>query len=232
MKTKPKKQYRVVLFDVDDTIFQYVASSWHSLQNTCQSLGLPCTPAVRDYYRELDKRMWDTERHSAMTIPQLLDTRGREMARWLGKAEAGADFARIFYENMCREIVPVPGMAEVLREIYRDFRLYTASNGVRGMQEARLIQAGLRDCFVDIPVSDDLGYEKPDPRFFTALFAQYGVSAEEVLMVGDNLRADIGGSVNAGIDCCWFNWLRQPNDRGLTPTYEIAEAAELLKILQ
>ena len=40
-----------------------------------------------------------------------------------------------------------------------------------------------------------------------------------VLMVGDDLLADIKGGLNAGVDTCWFNPGNLENKSGITPKY-------------
>lgn len=41
---------------------------------------------------------------------------------------------------------------------------------------------------------------KPAPAFFAAALERIGLAAEQVLMIGDDIRSDIGGARDAGID--------------------------------
>lgn len=47
-------------------------------------------------------------------------------------------------------------------------------------------------------VSSELGYRKPDPRFYTAVQAALGVAPDELLMLGDDSRCDVAGPLAAG----------------------------------
>ena len=61
------------------------------------------------------------------------------------------------------------------------------------MQLSRLKSAGLFSYFSDVFVSDEIGFENPDSRFFSKCLHRIHFRPEEVLMVGDSLQADIAG---------------------------------------
>ena len=52
--------------------------------------------------------------------------------------------------------------------------LYGASNGILAIQQARLEKANLTTYFSGLFVSDKIGAEKPDPRFFTFCLQRSG----------------------------------------------------------
>ena len=58
-----------------------------------------------------------------------------------------------------------------------------------------------------------------------------GLSAEEVLMVGDNLMTDILGSSKVGIQSVWINREEKPVIEEIRPTYTIENLRELLTLL-
>jgi len=47
-------------------------------------------------------------------------------------------------------------------------------------------------------LSSEIGFSKPDPRFFTAAVRELGVAPAEILLVGDDEAADIAGARAAG----------------------------------
>lgn len=56
-----------------------------------------------------------------------------------------------------------------------------------------------------VVVSDDLGADKPDPAFFTALLAHLDVDdASRVLYVGDRVDNDVLPAREAGMAVCWL----------------------------
>jgi FMN phosphatase YigB (HAD superfamily) len=56
------------------------------------------------------------------------------------------------------------------------------------------------DAYLDVQlVSGDLGYRKPHGRVFEALSEQFGVPADQIAFVGDDLDADVHGARAAGL---------------------------------
>jgi HAD superfamily hydrolase (TIGR01549 family) len=57
----------------------------------------------------------------------------------------------------------------------------------------------------DVVVSDELGVEKPDPAFFTAVLARLGIDGPaRVLYVGDRVDNDVLPALGAGMAMCWL----------------------------
>ncbi|MSQ24173.1 MAG: HAD family hydrolase [Chloroflexi bacterium] len=65
---------------------------------------------------------------------------------------------------------------------------------------AQLLDAlGIRDYFDCTSISGELGFEKPDPAIFRHALAAAGLTAGEVLHVGDNPLDDVAGARAAGL---------------------------------
>lgn len=87
----------------------------------------------------------------------------------------------------------------------RGYRLGAVTNrgysGPRFHDEMR--ELGLTDLFEALVISCDVGYMKPHPRIFQCALEAMGVEAEETVMVGDNLRADVEGAKTLGMTAVW-----------------------------
>jgi len=105
----------------------------------------------------------------------------------------------------------------------RGFRLASITN--RGYSGPRfheeLEELGLTELFEHIAVSCDVGYMKPHPRLFHYALEQMGVAAEDSVMVGDSLRADVEGAKTLGIMTIWR---RPPAGEPLEPATDAPEA--------
>jgi putative hydrolase of the HAD superfamily len=62
----------------------------------------------------------------------------------------------------------------------------------------------LRSFFETIVTSAGCGFRKPDERIFRIAMDHFGVSPEQVAMVGDSLEADILGANQMGIYSIWI----------------------------
>jgi FMN phosphatase YigB (HAD superfamily) len=51
----------------------------------------------------------------------------------------------------------------------------------------------------------DIGYDKPDVRFFEEALRRANLLPNEVLMIGDSMTTDILGAQNAGIEALFFD---------------------------
>jgi HAD superfamily hydrolase (TIGR01662 family) len=87
----------------------------------------------------------------------------------------------------------------------RGIRLAAVTNrgysGPRFHEEMR--DLGLTDLFEATVVSCDVGYMKPHPRIFHYALERMRVEAEETVMVGDSLRADVEGAKTLGMTAIW-----------------------------
>ncbi len=126
-----------------------------------------------------------------------------------GRALDGAERARIAAEASARiyrpgasdELwnVPLPGIAEALRELRAlGLKLVVVSNA-DGTVERGLTRAGLHALLDEIVDSHLVGFEKPDPRIFAHALARSGARAETTLHVGDLYAADVVGARAAGV---------------------------------
>jgi len=117
--------------------------------------------------------------------------------------------------------------ALVLSELAdRGYRLAIASNFDRrllAIVQADPILRHCERCFI----SSEIGYPKPDGRFFAAAAAQLDLPPDEILLVGDDWTNDILGARAAGWQAIWL-------DRQTTPGPEagLRSLTELLPLLE
>lgn len=77
--------------------------------------------------------------------------------------------------------------------------LALVTNGASRLQRAKLAVTQLAACFDAVIVSEEVGVGKPDPAPFRAALAALGLTASEVVMVGNDIDRDVAGAHAAGI---------------------------------
>jgi putative hydrolase of the HAD superfamily len=87
------------------------------------------------------------------------------------------------------------GVLQALRE--RGYKLAIVSNGCYQTRCARRL--GIEGYFDAIIGSWHVGYRKPGREIFDMAISQLGLTAGEVVMVGDSWDLDITGGHNAGL---------------------------------
>ncbi|MCF8143016.1 MAG: HAD-IA family hydrolase [Deltaproteobacteria bacterium] len=104
---------------------------------------------------------------------------------------------------------PVPGTHAMLETLRGSYRLGLLSNFTHAPAALKLIDLlGLDDFFEVVLISGEMGFRKPHPRVFDKLAGSLGVDGGEMLYVGDDTDADIGGALSAGIQPVWFTYAR------------------------
>ena len=53
--------------------------------------------------------------------------------------------------------------------------------------------------------AEQFGVSKPDPKLFHKAFAQAGVTADQVIHIGDSHEHDVDGAIKAGARAIWLN---------------------------
>jgi FMN phosphatase YigB (HAD superfamily) len=94
-------------------------------------------------------------------------------------------------------------MNPILNHLYPHYKLYVVSNGLKKIQQIRIINSGLNKYFKEIIITGDIGVEKPDSKIFSSILEKH--SKENILFIGDSLRDDYIGAQNAEIEFCFYN---------------------------
>lgn len=112
----------------------------------------------------------------------------------------------------------------------RGYRLGCVTNrsfcGPAFMEEIE--ENGLGDLFGTIAISCDVGYMKPHPKIYQHALEAIGVGPEDAVMVGDSLRADIGGAQALGMTAVWCQRPGIVEDiDGVRPDFAVDELRDL-----
>jgi len=102
------------------------------------------------------------------------------------------------------------------------------TNGFDEVQHIKVEKSGLSSFFDQIITSDSMGYKKPHPMAFGLALERVGVEAKDVIMIGDNLEADILGAKAVGIGQIYFNPYSQPHNEEID--YEVKSLRDILGI--
>ena len=145
----------------------------------------------------------------------------------------GSELAEYFPEARKRNPVLYEESLHVLAALKDRYHLLLLTNGSPSLQQLKLeITPEIAPYFDHIIVSGAFGKGKPDPDIFYHALSKFDVTADDVLMVGDNLMTDIMGANQAGIRSVWINREQQAPHDTIFPTYEIQHLEELLQLLE
>lgn len=223
---------RNVLFDLDDTLFDFHKAEKIALTKTLVHFGIDPTEETLALYSTINAAHWKRLELGEISREEVKVGRYRELFKTIG-VECDPVKATAYYESMLAiGHYFMPGAPELLEELYRKYRLYIVSNGTAKVQDGRIGSSGIAKYMDGIFISQILGANKPDKQFFDICFAEIpDFSLSETVIIGDSLSSDIKGGINAGITTVWFNPKGIENDNDIKPDYTIKELSEVPGLL-
>lgn len=111
---------------------------------------------------------------------------------------------------------------QMLIDLSANYRLVALSNG-----NADVEKVGLGELFEFGLNADQVGKAKPHPLMFEQMLEQAGVSADEVLHIGDHPDHDIRGAQDCGLHTLWVNFAGKPWPVGQKPDLEVRCLSEI-----
>ncbi|MGE7948065.1 HAD family hydrolase [Lysinibacillus sp. NPDC093688] len=147
-------------------------------------------------------------------------------------AQLGAELGERFVAE--RKVSPFlyEDTFDVLDKLKGKYQLVLLTNGAPSLQNLKLeITPEIAPYFDHIIISGDFGKGKPDASIFEHVMEKAGITADDAIMVGDNLNTDILGSSRVGMRNIWINRENNAPNGVVTPTYEVDSLTALLELV-
>lgn len=225
--------YKILLFDADETLFDFAKSERYALEHMIQDFGIPYQEKIHlKLYIEVNSAIWKEFESGQITQEKLKTERFARFGKRLG-AELDAELcAERYMSHLADASYLLDGAQKVVEELQRSYRIGVVTNGLAAVQDKRVRHSVLQPYFETVVVSEELGIAKPNPGIFEYALKTMGVRDKStVLMIGDSLTSDIQGGINAGLSTCWVNAHGKEHPASIQPDYEVKHVQELLKIL-
>lgn len=233
LKEKELQMIKNILFDLDDTILDFHKCERTALSETFIKLGVEHTDKILDRYSVINDMHWKRLEKGELTRAQVLLGRFEVLFEEIG-AECSGELAWKTYEELLgNQYFLVDGALDLLEKLYGKYRLYIVSNGTATVQDRRIAGAKLEKYFDKIFISQKIGFNKPDIRFFEKCFSEIDdIKKEETIIIGDSLSSDIQGGINAGIRTCWYNSKKTGYPKSMNIDYVIHSLDEIEEVIQ
>jgi putative hydrolase of the HAD superfamily len=224
-------KYKMIIFDADDTLFDFSKSEIHSFRKAMEECSLIYKEEYFITYKKINDEIWNEFEKGLITQKELKIDRFRRFLNEIKKDVDASIFSESFMNNLEHASFLFEDALELVEKISKTHRLIMVTNGLTRVQRTRIRKSVIAKYFETIIVSEDIGYAKPDPLIFEK--GLLGISLpkkEEMMIVGDSLTSDIKGGINYGIDTVWYNPKGNINSSKVTPTYEIRKLSDIFKI--
>ncbi|MEV6498534.1 HAD family hydrolase [Streptomyces prunicolor] len=227
---------RAVVWDVDDTLFDYTGADRAAMREHLVTEGLVDGPTsvaeALERWRVATEFHW--ARFSAGEVSfegQRLDRVRLFLDRELTDAEAEDWFQRYkaHYETAWALF---PDVLPVLDALATTHRHAVLSNSSLTVQDRKLRALGVYDRFEAVLCAAELGVSKPEAGAFLAACEALELPPHEVAYVGDHPEIDWRGAADAGLLSVWIDRRggRTPGE-ALVGRHRIASLAELPALL-
>lgn len=200
--------YPVILFDADETLFDFRAAEAKALHTVFAQHHLPTDGEFVAAYHRINDGLWDSYNRGQIPKDVITNERFTRLFAEFSVPLDGVEFNERYLDCLSLYGDLFPGAQEMCAHLYAaGMRLYIITNGIARVQKSRFARSTIRPYFDGVFVSEEIGVGKPRKKYFDTVLSRIGVTdRRQALVVGDSLRADIQGGINAGLDTCWCNF--------------------------
>ncbi|NOT38042.1 MAG: HAD-IA family hydrolase [Saprospiraceae bacterium] len=201
-------KYKYIIFDLDDTLFDYQATEIESLKQTCKDFGIPFKEQV-SYYNYKVANNIAKKSINALNSPSDFKLFRNQRAKLFlendnNKTVNVEDFVALQLKHSERGIL-IDGVYETIKEIHNFVKVIVGTNGSTHPRLNKIRNSKISSFINHFYSSEMLGLQKPNPEFYLKIIDNMSIdNISEVLVVGNDFNKDIVGAINAKIDCCHF----------------------------
>jgi 2-haloacid dehalogenase len=227
------KHYNLIIFDLDDTLFDYKKTEEYAIIKTCESLGINfegdlyyqykiANDIIRQKFNLLDYNNIQLFRYSRIKMFfSLINNINIRPKVFINEYLEYSAFG-ILIEGVPETLENLKGISKVV-----------ATNGTNIPRQKKLESSSIARYFDAFFSAENLGVAKPNSEFFLKIIKYLDVKKDEVLSVGDDYSNDIKCAIETGIDSCWFNYRKVKITENLSDNvYVIEKFNEIIGIVK
>lgn len=202
-------QIKHVFFDLDHTLWDFETNSKKAYELCFQNhkIGVELDVFLNEYVR-INFDYWKLYRDEKVTKEAL--KYGRLKDSFDAVAYDISDkliyqIAKEYLEHLPNFNTLFDGTIEILDYLMPKYQLHIITNGFSEVQDHKLKKSGISHYFTQMITSESVGVKKPNPRVFNYALHKANATAEQSMMIGDSLEADVQGALNVGMQAIHFN---------------------------
>ncbi len=220
---------KILLMDLDNTILDFTRSEKEALTYMLKHYGVTPSDELLNKYASINQKYWGLLEKKEALREDIVYLRFEEFFKTCLDREINGHEANEIYHSLLKELgYQLPESEEFLKKAKSlGYKIIIISNGSKCINPNRIERSGLKQYFDEIYISEEVGYDKPDVRFFEPILKKYP-NKEEMIIIGDSLTSDIQSGLNLGIPTIWYNKSNKKSDK---PDYEIKSLNEIFDIL-
>lgn len=230
MQPSDMRRYRLLIFDIDDTLVDFAASQTAALAEIRAAHYPQAAPdSFARIYTEVNHALWADYTRGEIVQEEIRRRRFTETAKRLGLPVPDWRAIGDAYEDaLAAHASLFNGALDLLGTFASRYKLAAITNGLARVQRPKATRTGI-DRFLDpYLISEEEGIAKPSSEIFRRCLERTGFDASEALMIGDSWESDGRGAASVGADFCLVARKRHGPPPGLPdPVLHVASVAEL-----
>ncbi|HRQ29314.1 MAG TPA: YjjG family noncanonical pyrimidine nucleotidase [Saprospiraceae bacterium] len=234
IKTDFTQSFDWMLFDLDNTLLDFDASSKIAFHKSFQISGVKTDEEDYDNYMKINKIAWQAFTENKMDHEEIKSFRfGRLFEKMKINHLDALEFNALYFEQLVVNPVFIKDAENIIQSLNGKVRLGIISNGMKEVQRPRLEFSRLLSCFDKVFISGELGFAKPQEQFFAYVHNSIGLQTpkDRILVIGDHLEIDVKGANDYGFCSAWFNPDGLEKMNGIIPHFEIKNLNEIVHLL-
>lgn len=239
---------KYLLIDLDRTLWDFDGNAEITFQELFRKYRLSdhCHTdyhTFHEYYRLVNDQLWEQYRNGTTTKETLNLQRFLIPLKHFGVEDArlALELANYYVIEGPKQTRLMPGarhLLDYLSSKNRDYTLCVITNGFSEAQIPKMRSSKIYHYFKYIFLSEDLGYMKPDRRFFDETLRllcdkeRSDIAPTDCFTIGDDFGVDILGSHRVGIPSIFYNQDgRKKGPYPFPPTHEVSSLLEIESLL-
>jgi len=204
------QQIKHVFFDLDHTLWDFEKNSDLTFQKIFKTQNIDVNlDAFLKVYKPLNLQFWKLYREEKISKSELRYQR-------LKKAFDAIDYkisddlintlAIEYIEHLSDFNHLFEGTFEILEYLKAKYKLHMITNGFEEIQSKKMESSKILHYFDVIVTSESVGVKKPNPKVFHHALKVADANAENSIMIGDSIEADVSGALNIGMQAIHCNF--------------------------
>jgi HAD superfamily hydrolase (TIGR02253 family) len=235
-------QKKAILFDLDDTLYDFSAAEKIALQETHKLLQETYNISIDEFIHLF--RIVRSEIQQELEGTASSHNRVLYFQRITEKLKSGSVMSELilrlydtYWDTIYKNMKLYDNAVEVLSEIkVKGYKTAIVSNHMSDVQHKKLVILGITK-YIDVLVtSEEAGTDKPNPFIFLLALNKLNILPAEAIMVGDSTEGDITGANSVHITT--IKKLVSDDEKIETniedhkkPDYTIRQLSDILSIL-
>lgn len=198
-------EFRAVLFDLDNTLFDHLTSARGGLDTFIRSFGVELTSDLSHSWFEIEQATYDRFLSKELNFQEQRRERLRQFLPLVGHPEPVGtteldEMFNIYLRSYEEAWTAFPDAAPTLQMLRSSgITIGVVTNGNHEQQAKKINRIGIEPLLDQFFTSEQMGHAKPTSSAFILPCEEMALSPSQVLYVGDNFRVDIEGARAAGL---------------------------------